>query len=144
MTLISASATPHCRVVFFSNDKELDVWFVYTVQKWKRILLLLLLFYFGNKTLYGTVLQHDNARPHAACNTTQFPANNNVQVLPCLSMSPDLNANKHTKNELERRVRGRVNAPANVRELFQALQQAWVAIQARVIHNLKQSMPYKC
>ena len=43
-------------------------------------------------------------------------------------MSSDLNPNKHTWNELERRARGRVNAPANVRELFPALKQEWVAI----------------
>ena len=78
--------------------------------------------------LYGTVLQHNNARPHAARHITQFLANNNVQILPWPSMSPDLNRNQHTWSELERRVPNRVNAPANVRELVQALQQEWSAI----------------
>ena len=34
--------------------------------------------------------------------------------------------------------------PANVRELFQALQQEWVAIPAQVIYNLIQSMSERC
>ena len=37
------------------------------------------MFYFAHQTLYGTVLQHDNGRSHAARHTTQFLANNNVQ-----------------------------------------------------------------
>ena len=83
--------------------------------------LIFLLFYFGHQTLHGTVLEHDDTRPHAARNTTQFLASNNVQILPWLSMSPDLNPSTHTCNELERCVRGKVNAFANVHELFQAL-----------------------
>ena len=55
-------------------------------------------------------------------------------------MSPDLNPNRHTSNSLETWIWGRVNTPANVRELFQALKQEWVAIPAQVIHNLIQSM----
>ena len=41
-----------------------------------------LLFYFEHPTLNGTVRPHDNARPHAARNTTQFLANNIVQSSP--------------------------------------------------------------
>ena len=94
-----------------------------------------LLLYIAHQTLYGTVLQHDNdnARPHAARETTQLLANNNVQNSPLAAMFPVLNPNKHTWNKLERRVRGRVNAPANVRDLFRALKQEWVAIPGQVI-----------
>ena len=56
-------------------------------------------------------------------------------------MSPDSKPNKHAWNELGKRVRGRVNAPANVHELFQALKQEWVAIPAQMIYNLIRSMP---
>ena len=66
------------------------------------------------------------------------------KILPWHSMSPDLNPNKHTGNRLERCVRGKVNAPATVCELFQALKQEWVAIPAQVIDNLIQSMPERC
>ena len=94
--------------------------------------------------LYGTVLQHDNARPHAARHTTQFLANINVQILPWPSMSPDLNPNTHTWNELAKRAPGRVNAPANSCELFQTLKHEWVAIPAKAIYNPIQSMPERC
>ena len=53
---------------------------MYTVQKERRIIIFLL-FYFWHQTLYGTVLHHDNARPHEN-HTTQFLANNNVQNSP--------------------------------------------------------------
>ena len=90
----------------------------------------------------GAALQHDNAEPHAACHTTHSLANNNVQLLPWPSTS--LNPNNNSWNELERRVRGRANAPANVRELFQALRQERVAIPTPVVRNLIQSMPERC
>ena len=37
-----------------------------------------------------------------------------------------------------------MNAPADVRELFQAIQQEWVAIKEQVIYNLIQSIPERC
>ena len=94
--------------------------------------------------LFATVLQQDNARPmqHAASHSSSPTATS--KILPWLSMSPDLTPNKHTWNELERRVRGRVNAPANVRQLFQALKQESLAIPAQVIYNLIQSVPERC
>ena len=103
-----------------------------------------LLFCFGHETLYGVVFRHDNARPHAARHNTQFLANSYVQIYPWPPLSPDFNPNKLSMNKLERRVRGRVNAPANVRELFQALKQEWVAIPTKVIHNLIQTVPERC
>ena len=83
----------------------------------------------------------DNTRPRAAHHTIQLLANNNGQSLPWFLMSPGLNPIQHVWVNLDKRVRGRVTAPANVRELFQALQQEWVAIQAEVSHNLIQSQP---
>ena len=91
--------------------------------------------------LYSTVIQHDGARPHAVRSTILFLANNNVPKSPLALHVPRLNPNKHSWNELERRVRGRVNAPANMRELFQAIKQEWVANPAQAIYNLVQPMP---
>ena len=77
---------------------------------------IVLLFYFGHQTLYGTVLQHDNAKPHAVRHNTQFLANNNnvVQILSWPSMSPDLNPNKHTQNLLERDAFGAERTPRQI------------------------------
>ena len=44
-------------------------------------------------------------------------------------------------DELDRRVRGRVIAPTNTTELFQALQEDWNNIPLQFIHNLLRSMP---
>ena len=48
------------------------------------------LFYFGHQTLHGTVLQNDNARPHAECNTTRLLANDNIQKSPSAFRVPRL------------------------------------------------------
>ena len=52
----------------------------------------LLLFCFGHQTLYGALLQRDQARPHAARHTTQLLVTNNVFKFspppPRLSMFP--------------------------------------------------------
>ena len=69
-----------------------------------------------------------NTQHHTVPRQQQRP-----ELSPWPSLSPDLDPNKHTGNELERRVRGTVDAPANVRELFQALKQYWVAIPVQEI-----------
>ena len=82
-------------------------------SRWNFSLLSLYQFWLNHQT-FGTVLQHDNTRPHAARHTTQFLTNNNIHILPLSSTSSVLNTNKHTWNELQGHVWGRINAPANV------------------------------
>ena len=53
----------------------------------------------------GVILQHDNARPHTARITTQFLAQNGVNVLEWPAVSPDQNPIEHMWDELGRRVR---------------------------------------
>ena len=96
-----------------------------------------LLFNFGHQPLYGAVFQHNNAKTIAARYTTLFVAYNIVQILLCLP-SPwiSLHPIEHIWDELDRRVRGRMNALANV--------QKWVAIPVRVISNRIQFRPKRC
>ena len=82
------------------------------------------------------LMQH--ATPHGSSPSTTS------KIFRWPSMSPDLNPNKHIWNESERCAQGRVNAPANLRELFQALEQERLAISAPVIYNLIQSMAQRC
>ena len=99
---------------------------------------LFLCFISGIKLCVAPYFNTTTPDPMQAHQTTQILANNKVQILPWLSMSPDLNPNQHARNESERRAGGRVNDSANVCELFQPLKQGWLAIPARVIHNLMQ------
>ena len=90
------------------------------------------------KALYFNMTMPDpvpHATPHSSSPRTT------AKILPWPSISQDLNPNKDTWNEWERCVRGRVHAPENVCELFQALEREWVPIPAQVIHNLIQSLP---
>ena len=143
-TLIYDLNLSMCCIFIGKGSVPVEQYYIYTVQKYKYLKIFWGLFYFRHQMLCGIVLQHDNARHYAARHTKQFLANNNVQMLPWPSMSPHLNTNKHTWNQVERRVQGSVNTPANVRELFQALKHEWMAIPAQVIHNLIQSMPKRC
>ena len=90
------------------------------------------------------VFQHDNARPHSARHTTQFLNQNGVHVLPWPSMSPDMNPIEHLWDELDRRVRGRPEAPTTRQELFNALQVEWDAMPQQLIRRLVDSMPRRC
>ena len=91
-----------------------------------------------------SVFQQDNARPHCARLTTQFLTANNILTLPWPSLSPDMSPIEHLWDELHRRVCRRDVAPANRRDLFQALQEEWAAIPQAHIRRLIASMPRRC
>ena len=109
---------------------------IYSVQKKKRIFLFLLLNFACQS--YGKML------PTRQCQTPCSTQHHTVPRQQQRSKSSPALPCQHTGNERERRVRGRVNAPANVRELFQALKQGRVASPAQVLYNLIQSMPQRC
>ena len=73
----------------------------------------------------GTILQHDNARPHTAALVRDYLNNENVQVLPWPACSPDMNPIEHLWDHLDRQLRKRRNPPANRQELENALLQEW-------------------
>ena len=87
------------------------------------------------------IFMQNNARPHSARLTMDYLNRNNITILPWPPISPDLNPIGHLWGELDRRVRRRVIAPSNVRELFQALQEEWNNIPMQYIGDLLRSMP---
>ena len=87
------------------------------------------------------IFMQNNARPHSARLTMDYLNRNNITILPWPPMSPDLNPIGHLWDELDKRVRRRVIAPSNVRDLFQALQEEWSNIPMQYIGDLLRSMP---
>lgn len=65
---------------------------------------------------------------------------NNINVHPWPSKSPDLNPIEH----LEKRVRQRQPPPQTLDQLRQMLQQEWRTIQRNNMRNLMESMPMRC
>lgn len=88
----------------------------------------------------GTLFQHDNAPAHSARAVSTFLDNNNVNVLPWPSRSPDLSPIEHMWDCLGRRIRNRANPPVNLRQLEQALQDEWGNIPNATVRRLTTSM----
>ena len=88
----------------------------------------------------GVMFQHDNATPHAARLTRDFLAQNNVNVLPWPSRSPDLSPIEHLWDHLGRQLRRRQPQPQNRQQLEHVLHEEWRRIPADVIRRLTFSM----
>ena len=95
---------------------------------------------FLNQNGPGITFQHDNARPHTARVTQAFLQQQNIDVVPWPSKSPDLNPIEHIWDELNRRVRNREQKPQNLVQLRQALQDEWNNMPQAVISRVVMSM----
>ena len=82
---------------------------------------------------------HDKARPRVARICRQFLNRNNVNVLPWLAVSPDINPIEHIWAYLGRKVRARENVN-NLGVLENALIQEWNNIPNVVIRSYVRSM----
>jgi hypothetical protein len=69
---------------------------------------------------------------------------NNINVLPWPSKSPDLNLIEHLWDELAKRVRQRQPPPQTLDQLRQMLQQEWRTIPRNNVRKLIESMPRMC
>ncbi len=90
------------------------------------------------------MLQHDNARPHAARICTQFLEADNIPVLAWPAYSPDMSPIEHVWDALDRRMRQRVPVPANIQQLHTAIEEEWTNITQPTINNLINSMRRRC
>ena len=88
--------------------------------------------------------QQDNARPHTARDTQQFLQQNNVNVLPWPSLSPDLNPIEHFWDELGRRLGLLRPRPATLAQLQQAIVRVWAGVPRGRINHLVHSMGRRC
>ena len=87
--------------------------------------------------------QHDNARPQVARICTDFLAQNNIQVMDWPPYSPDFSPIDHFWDELDRRVRRRVNVPVTLQELSDALVDEWNNVPMCKINKLIGSVEFR-
>ena len=90
------------------------------------------------------LFQQDNAKPHAVRVTMGYLEQNNINALPWLSKSPDLNLIEHLWDQLDKRVRQRQHPPQTLDQFRQMLQQEWRTIPRNNVRNLIESMPKRC
>ena len=86
------------------------------------------------------IFQQVYAYPHTARVNMDFFTQNNFNVLPWPSKSPDLNPIEHLWAELDRCIRQR-QPPSQFNQLGQALQHEWQRILQVRIQHLIRSMP---
>ncbi|KAJ4441451.1 hypothetical protein ANN_11306 [Periplaneta americana] len=86
----------------------------------------------------------DNARAHSAAVIRDFLRENEIEVMECPAISPDLNSIEYLWNLLDTKVRNRHQAPQTLQELGDALKEEWENIPQEEIQNLMGTMPRRC
>ena len=86
--------------------------------------------------------RQDNAKPYVAHATRQFLNDQEVQTVPWVPYSPDLNPIEHLRGELGRRVMRRGHASWDL--FIRILPQEWYAIPQDSIRNLIRTMWRRC
>ena len=90
------------------------------------------------------LFQQDTARPRTALVTMDYLEQNNINVLPLPSKSPDLIPIEHLWDRLNKRVHQRLPLTQTLDQLRQMLQQEWRTILRNNVRNVIGSMPRRC
>ncbi|KAG4235586.1 hypothetical protein PC116_g16284 [Phytophthora cactorum] len=95
---------------------------------------------------YGTdyIYQQDNVSIHVSKRTTEFFAEQQVEVLDWPSKSPDLNPIENLWSIMSRRVYNNEKQFDSVPQLVTALHEAWESIPIALLMSLIESMPRRC
>ena len=97
--------------------------------------------HFG-KNPSDTVLQQDSVpKKHACKNAKEWFKNNNTQVIPYPTWSPDLNPIEHLWEILKRRLASYERAPGGILELWERVQDEWEKIDIEICQKLIESLP---
>ena len=89
----------------------------------------------------GFILQQDGAPCHTSKRSLAWLDENNVDVLPWIPQSADMNPIEHCWAYLEAKLRQRPLLPTNLTQLTAALHEEWAKIPASYITALYESMP---
>ncbi len=92
---------------------------------------------------YQLMLQHDNARPHVARICTQWKLNTS-QFLHGQHTHWTCHPIEHVWDALDRRIRQRVQVPANIQQLRTAIEEEWTNTPQATINNLINFMRRRC
>ena len=88
------------------------------------------------------IFQQDNATCHTSRLVQQWFHNENVTVMEWPAQSPDLNPIENMWDHLKRVVQEK--NPANMGELWRAINDAWKEFRHDCLVNLIDSMPRRC
>ena len=89
---------------------------------------------------HAFTFQQDNARPQKVRVCVNYLEQNGDQKLDWPPYNPDLSNIEHLWDELDRRVRQRVNVRLAKRALFQSLREEWNNIPIATVNKLVRSM----
>ena len=90
------------------------------------------------------LFQQDNARLRQAPLSMDYLEQNNINALPWLSKSPELNPIEQLWDHLDKRVRQGQSPSQTVDQLCQKLQQEWRSIPRNNVNKWIESMPRRC
>lgn len=87
------------------------------------------------------IYQHDNAAVHASKYTKQWLHQKDIRVLTWPACSPDLNPIENLWGILARKVYGNCKQYNSIKELWNAVNEAWESIEKETLQTLILSMP---
>ena len=98
--------------------------------------------HFG-KNPSDAIFQQDSDPKHTYKKAKDWFKNNIIQIISCLTQSPDLSPIEHLWQHLKKRVGGHPTPPGGISELQGWVEKEWEAIPHSIHRGLMENMPRK-